>query len=136
MIVEIGSGTGKTTSEIGKLFPKTRVVGVESEKSLHEYARSHYAKQGPHLSFACASVWQPDLCAQANLKKNSADFVVSSHYLDLAHPQVETAFDNISQLLKPSRTPSRRQTSSQPLTLFPSPRWLPGRDNVAVVRAL
>ena len=106
VIVEIGSNTGRTTEEIGLLFPQSKVIGIEWDALMFEFARTYHTKKCRNVAYARACIWQPDfwsqLLPQIDLKEQHfVDAVITTHYLHIEHPNIETIMDNIARLLTP-----------------------------------
>ncbi len=105
-IVEIGSNTGKTTAEIARAFPCARVIGVEADSNLTDYARDNY--KPANLRYITASISQDNFLAavqsvgDASLGPGSVDLIFSFHLLRSADGgHFEVAMRNIASLLKP-----------------------------------
>ncbi|KAH9397871.1 hypothetical protein TYRP_004200 [Tyrophagus putrescentiae] len=105
-IVEIGSNTGKTTAEIARAFPCARVIGVEADSNLTDYARDNY--KPANLRYITASISQDNFLAavqsmgDASLGPASVDLIFSFHLLRSADGgHFEVAMRNIASLLKP-----------------------------------
>lgn len=104
--MEIGSNTGKTTAEIARAFPCARVIGVEADPNLTEYARDNY--KPANLRYITASISQDNFLAavqsmgDASLGPASVDLIFSFHLLRSADGgHFEVAMRNIASLLKP-----------------------------------
>lgn len=93
LILDIGSGNGLVTSEIAKLVPSGRVIGMDISPSMVSFAIANYMKETPNLNFVEGK-------AQSFHFDQQFDLILSFTTLQWVKEQ-QAALDSIYQSLKP-----------------------------------
>jgi len=91
VIVDLGSGLGKTTYGLARLYPEASVYGLELSESALDIARQHF--QAPNLTFL-----QHDISRPLAFEDGSIDVLVSINALAYAKNQQKTADDIFTKL--------------------------------------
>jgi trans-aconitate 2-methyltransferase len=91
-VLDAGCGDGRVSHELSRRVPKGRVVGIDSSRSMIEFAQANHALQ-TNLSFALKDVCELDYM-------NEFDVAVSAFCLQWV-PDKAAAFRAIRRSLKP-----------------------------------
>lgn len=93
LVVDLGCGLGQTTRTLARMFPKARVVGLDTSTDAMEVARQAFPL--PNLEFC-----RFDFSDKLPFENRSVDLMVSCNALAYAENQLKTASD-IFALLAP-----------------------------------